>query len=99
MIKDLPSTQTYQTSIKSLPEISAYILDWINNLRSEPNISVSDYIDNRVISGSGMKKKSKQSGKMKGKGISIDFDAGMQSGNERQSNYVPFGKFIINRKN
>jgi hypothetical protein len=98
MIKDLPSTQTYQTSIKSLPEISAYILDWINNLRSEPNISVSDYIDNRVISGSGMKKKSKQSGKMKGKGISIDFDAGMQSGNERQSNYVPFGKFIINRK-
>lgn len=96
-IKDLPSEQTYQSSVKSLSEISAYVVDWINNLRSNPQVKLADYIDERVITGTGMKKMSKKS-KMKGRGISIDFDAGIQSEGKKPSNYVPFGKFIINRK-
>ncbi len=99
-IYSLPSTPTYQNSVKSITEISAYIVDWINNLRREPLVTLEDYIDDRVISGTGMRKSSKSSKKtkMKGKGISIDFDAGIQSNSVKPSSYVPFGKFIINRK-
>jgi hypothetical protein len=99
VVENLPSTQVYQNSSKTLSEISAYVMDWIQNLRTDQNISLADYINNRTISGNGiMSKVAKKSSKMKGKGVSIDFDAGIKSDNKKQSNYVPFGKFIINRK-
>jgi len=98
-VEKLPSTQIYQNSSKTLPEISAYIMDWIQNLRTDQNTSLADYIDNRTISGTGMMSKvSRKSSKMKGKGVAIDFNAGIKSDNIRETNYVPFGKFIINRK-
>lgn len=95
IIERLPSTSVYQNSSKTLPEMSAYILDWIQNLRADQKTSLADYINNRTISGTGMKKSRK--GKMNGKGIAIDYNAGIRADSSRQSNYVPFGRFIINR--
>lgn len=95
IIERLPSTSVYQNSSKTLPEMSAYILDWIQNLRSDQKTSLADYINSRTISGTGMKKSRK--GKMNGKGIAIDYNAGIRADSSRQSNYVPFGRFIINR--
>lgn len=93
-ISNLPSSQVYQNSSKTYPEIAAYILDWIQNLRTDQNTSLADYINNRTINGTGLRTKKS---KMKGKGIAIDYNAGIKSNNEKQSNYVPFGKFVINR--
>lgn len=95
IIERLPSTSVYQNSSKTLPEMSAYILDWIQNLRADQKTSLADYVNNRTISGTGMKKSRK--GKMNGKGIAIDYNAGIRADSSRQSNYVPFGRFIINR--
>lgn len=93
-ITSLPTTQVYQNSLKTLPEISAYILDWIQNLRTDQNTSLADYIDNRTISGTGLRK---IKSKMRGKGILIDYNAGIKADASKQNNYVPFGKFVINR--
>ena len=93
-ISNLPSSQVYQNSSKTYPEMAAYILDWIQNLRTDQNTSLADYINNRTINGTGLRTKKS---KMKGKGIVIDYNAGIKSNNEKQSNYVPFGKFVINR--
>jgi hypothetical protein len=49
-----------------------------------------------MIYGGSIKMK-KASGRMKGKGVAIDYTAGIATDGERKSNYVPLGKFIINR--
>lgn len=96
-IIDLPNTQTYQTTLKSLDEIYAYIVDWVSALARDETLVLSDYIDDRVIQGTGLKKKKGSKSRMKGKGVMIDMNAGIQSNGEKPSHYVPFGKFIINR--
>jgi hypothetical protein len=53
----------------------------------------ADYSQKNITGGKLKGKKSR----MKGKGVAIDPDAGMIADGERKSNYVPFGKFIINR--
>ena len=67
------------------------VIEDLNNQVVPP--SMDEFGSSKPSGGSLRGKKSR----MKGKGVAIDLDAGMIANGERKSNYVPFGKFIINR--
>lgn len=93
-----PEYNDYQTEDEK-KLLYKYVKEYMEYLKDGIAISgnFTDFVDNeRSLSATGKGLKGKKS-RMKGKGVSIDYTAGIATDGERKSNYVPFGKFIINR--
>jgi hypothetical protein len=97
-----PEFNIYKADPNDRELLFGYIREWLNfvltelSKKNQPQ-SFVEFVREKIrtsTTGKGLKGKKSR---MKGKGVAIDLDAGMIADGERKSNYVPFGKFIINR--
>ena len=96
-----PEFQLYQDK-EGKRMLYDYVREWLNLVLTELSggnapPSFTDFVKEKIrtsTTGRGLKGKKPR---MKGRGVAIDYTAGIATDGERKSNYVPFGKYIINR--
>lgn len=108
LFADEPEFSLYNTDDASRVLLYAYVKEWLDDVLLESTSASSivpivpdydtfvEFVRDKIrtsATGKGLKKNSK----MKGKGVAIDYNFGMATDGIKKTNYVPFGKYIINR--